>query len=82
MIPMCRRLLHLAHSSHSQSHLPPFLRPPPGEPFDKAGGYGIQGLASSFVKSIDGCYFNVVGFPVHRFTKELLALIQGGHLPV
>jgi septum formation protein len=34
------------------------------EPFDKAGGYAIQGLASKFVVHISGCYFNVVGLPV------------------
>jgi septum formation protein len=37
-----------------------------GEPFDKAGAYAIQGLASKFVKRIDGCYCNVVGLPVSR----------------
>ena len=32
-----------------------------GEPFGKAGAYGIQGLAGSFVRRIDGCFYNVVG---------------------
>ena len=34
------------------------------EPYDKAGGYAIQGLASKFVKSINGCFYNVMGLPL------------------
>lgn len=47
-----------------------------GDPFDKAGGYGIQSIASSLIKQLHGCYFNVVGFPIHRFTKELLTMLK------
>ncbi len=37
-----------------------------GEPFDKAGAYGIQGAAAVFVEEIHGCYYNVVGLPVNK----------------
>ncbi len=45
-----------------------------GEPFDKAGGYGIQGLASKFVTRVEGCFFNVVGLPVTRVYSLLKSL--------
>lgn len=37
-----------------------------GEPFDKAGAYGIQGAASIFIEEIKGCYYSVVGLPVNK----------------
>ena len=42
-----------------------------GEPMDKAGAYGIQGLGGAFVTGIRGCYYNVMGFPMHRFCATL-----------
>ena len=42
-----------------------------GEPFDKAGGYGIQGVGGTMVSRIDGCYFNVMGLPIHDLAKLL-----------
>lgn len=42
-----------------------------GEPFDKAGAYGIQQLGSMLVKKINGDYFAVVGLPVSRTIREL-----------
>lgn len=42
-----------------------------GEPDDKAGGYGIQGLASKFIPRIEGCYFNVMGLPIARVYRML-----------
>ncbi len=41
------------------------------EPYDKAGGYGIQDKASIFVEKIDGDYYNVVGLPVFRMFRLL-----------
>ena len=44
-----------------------------GEPFDKAGAYGIQGKGGLLVKAIRGDWYNVVGLPVARLARELKA---------
>lgn len=49
-----------------------------GEPMDKAGAYGIQGLAGAFVSSVDGRYDTVVGLPVE---PVLAALERAGAVP-
>ncbi len=41
------------------------------EPYDKAGSYGIQGLAMVFVKEINGDYNNVVGLPINHLKNYL-----------
>jgi septum formation protein len=42
-----------------------------GESMDKAGAYGYQGKAAAFVQSLQGCYYNILGFPLTRFMKVL-----------
>lgn len=47
-----------------------------GEPFDKAGGYGIQSQAGPFVTELQGCYFNVMGLPLHAVSASLRECIE------
>ncbi|MBR0138507.1 MAG: Maf family protein, partial [Erysipelotrichaceae bacterium] len=50
------------------------------EPYDKAGGYAIQGRSGVFIREIRGNYYNVVGLPVDRiygYLKKRLSLFPG-----
>jgi septum formation protein len=49
-----------------------------GEPMDKAGSYAIQGQGAALIRSVRGCYTNVIGLPL----PKVLAMLQElGHLP-
>jgi septum formation protein len=47
-----------------------------GEPMDKAGSYGIQGVGGQFVERMEGDYFCVMGLPMHRTSRELSRVIS------
>ncbi|MFN7300608.1 MAG: Maf family nucleotide pyrophosphatase [Bacteroidia bacterium] len=50
------------------------------QPFDKAGSYGIQDwLGYTCVTAVRGCFYNVMGFPMARFYRELQAFCKGKH---
>ena len=50
------------------------------KPFDKAGSYGIQDGFSVYVEKINGCFYNVMGFPISRFHTFYKAIEQGDRL--
>ena len=50
------------------------------KPYDKAGSYGIQDGFSVYVKRINGCFYNVMGFPIYRFNRFYKMIKEEGRL--
>jgi septum formation protein len=48
------------------------------KPYDKAGSYGIQDKSATFVKKVEGCFYNVVGFPLSRFWSRVKEGVRSG----
>ncbi len=61
----CRSRVHMRRLSSSDIEW--YLST--GEHRDKAGAYAVQGHASLFIDRIEGCYFNIVGFPIFTFDQ-------------
>ncbi|PKN73243.1 MAG: septum formation protein Maf [Candidatus Cloacimonetes bacterium HGW-Cloacimonetes-3] len=68
----------VSFASLSESEIATYIST--GEPFDKAGAYGIQGYGAQFISKVEGCYFNVMGFPIRKFYDLLKLLLNGERL--
>lgn len=64
----------VAFRSLSDSEIESYVKG--GEPMDKAGSYGIQGLGGEFVARISGSYTNVVGLPMESVVEKLAKLFH------
>ena len=62
-------LKRLDYRMRWEDDLRAYVRTP--EPYDKAGAYAIQGHAALWCAGIEGCYYNIMGLPVHRAAQLL-----------
>ncbi|HPI98353.1 MAG TPA: Maf family protein, partial [Synergistales bacterium] len=68
-ILLCREITEVTFRPLDRKAIEAYLAT--GEGMDKAGAYAIQGKGSLLVKTINGCYFNVVGLPLYRVSSML-----------
>ena len=66
-VAVSHEVTHVTFDALSDGEIRDYVRA--AQPFDKAGAYAIQGLASTFICGIEGDYFNVVGLPVHEMCR-------------
>ena len=76
-VPAAKEALHVEKTrveflKRSEEEMETYIQT--GEPLDKAGAYGIQGIAGRFATRIEGCYFNVLGLPLSRLWTTLQSL--------
>jgi septum formation protein len=72
--PLCLVQVSRVHFAQlSQEQIATYIAS--GEPFGKAGAYGIQGLGGAFIPSIEGSYSGIMGLPIHE-TAQLLERAQ------
>ena len=66
---VCHDAARVTFAEMSDGEILDYIRT--GEPMDKAGAYGIQGVGGVFVKHIEGSYFTVIGLPIHLLYENL-----------
>lgn len=59
-------------SSLTDDEIEEYINTP--EPYDKAGGYAIQGIFGKYIEKIDGDYYNVVGLPINTIINKLKSI--------
>lgn len=66
---VCHDTTHVTFAKLSQKEIEDYIAT--GEPMDKAGAYGVQGVGGIFVEKVEGCYFTVIGLPLPKLYKML-----------
>ncbi|KTC90292.1 Maf family protein [Fluoribacter dumoffii] len=60
---------HITFHSLTEQQIKSYIES--GDPFDKAGGYGIQNVHETFIKEIQGSFYNVMGLPIDEILEKI-----------